>query len=699
MSLTDPQTATDTPASDDVDFEQYWLLLKRQWLPAVNIFAIALCLGVVGSLLQKPSYTAEGKLLIRRDKASSLTGVGKDIKELSPLTQLGNPLKTEAEIILSEPLLNKMVVSLNLRDRSGNLLSGSVVKSQVTVKDVPGTDILKVSYKSPDAKNAALAVNTLMNLYIKNNIQENRAEAASARQFIDKQLPEVEATVSQAETALRQFKEQNRVVNLEEEAKSIVSTTANLEDHIAQAKAKFADTNTRYVTLRQQLGVDPQMAIAISSLSQTPGVQQVLSDIQTVQRDLAVERTRYKSPHPTIERLEKKEANLKTLLQERISQVLVTNTSVPEGNLQASQLKQKLIEQFVAFQAEGLGLASQINSLLKAQAMYKERISRLPLLEQDQRELEQRLKVAQSTYETLLEKFQEVQLTENQNIGNARIIESAAVPQKSSAVKQIILVAGGGIGGLFLAIICIVFLEVRDLSVKTTKEVRKLFKFPLLGVIPLDRESASYAGVLPARDRPQALISESYRSLRTNLKLQHSAQMPKVMIVSSAVPKEGKSTVVANLALSMAQFGRKVLLIDADLRTPAQQTLWNVPWEKGLSDAILEQTPLKLVIQPVMPTLDLLTSGMSVPDSAALLETQKAAELIGLCAQDYDFVIIDTPSLQVASDALLLGKLADGILWVANPNVLTKAEALAAKESLDNSKQAILGLVINGAKS
>lgn len=691
----------------DIDFKKFWLILKRRWLPAAGVFSCVVAGATVFASMQKPVYEAQGKLLFRKPQTSSLIGLDKEggtSGGLDALSLKTNPLSTEIEVIRSVPFVEKTITALNLKTELGEPLKPEALVNQINVTNIPLTDVLEISYQSNNPEESAAVVNKIMNLYIENNILTNRSEAVAAGEFIAKQLPKMEATVRQAEIALRQFKEQNQVVALDEEAKTAVGAIQQLESQITEAQAELADANARTASLQQQVGMNAKESIAVSSLSQSPGVQGVLEQLQQVESDLAVQQTRFVDGHPTIEALKEKRAALNSLLQGRIQQSVGSQTQVSPGNLQIGATREKLAQDFVSSEVQRVGLTNRLASLSKAYSAYKQRLNVLPRLEQTQRELERRLEAAQSTYQILLTRLQEVRVAENQNMGNARVIEFALVPELPSARKKIIIIALGNILGFILAIAIIFILEISDTSIKTLKEARELFDYTLLGSIPFfgrkspnRRKNQEFAiPELPVINIPRSPISEAYRMLQANLKFLSSDKPLKVIVVTSSVPKEGKSTVSANLAAAMAQLGRKVLLVDADMRHPLQHHIWELTNAAGLSDVIVGQAQFEEVVKEVIPKLDVLSAGVIPPNPMALLDSKRMASLIESFAQTYDFVVIDAPPLILAADAITLGKMTDGVLLVTRPGVVDSTSAATAKESLERSGQNVLGLVVNG---
>jgi polysaccharide biosynthesis transport protein len=593
-----------------------------------------------------------------------------------------------------------------LKDKKGKVRDESALHKQISVKNIGGADVLEISATSPDPKEAAAIVNKLMSLYIENNINVNRSQASAARKFLTKQLPDTEAAVRQAEANLRIFKEKNQIVSIEQEAIWAVTVDADIRKKIVETESKLADANAQSAALLSKLGMTSEQAMAVNALSQSPAVQAVLTDLQKIENQLATEQTRFREDHPQIISLQSKKVALKELLQERIQQTIGSQQPVAYNNLQAGLLEQNLISELVKSEVNRLGLSRQVTSLNNVRVTYKQRANILPRLEQDQRELGRILEAAQATYQTLLKKLQEAHVAENQTIGNARIIENASVPKKPSIGKKpIILVLGGGMMGFLLSASIIIFLELRDTSIKNVKEARKLFNYNLLVTIPSfgkteksilhSSQSKKASLTISVRDIPLSPVSEMYWRLQSNLEFISSGKTLKAIVVTSSIPKEGKSTVAANLAVMMAELGHRVLIVDADMRHPSQHHIWELTNEAGLSNILADQVDLQLAAKQVMLNLYVLTSGVSPLNPVALLKSQEMVALIQNCSKNYDFVIIDSPPLIPATDALILGKLADGILLVTRPGVVDAGSAVSAKESLDQSGQNVLGLVVN----
>ncbi|MBE9125344.1 MULTISPECIES: GumC family protein [unclassified Coleofasciculus] len=691
---------------EEIDFQKYWLVLKRRWLAVVGGVGVGVVLAGLVVSREVPVYKAGGTLLFKMDRSDSLTGLTNDLGEFDKLAQKSDPIVTEAEVIQSRPLAEKTVAALNLRDEEGNPLPPEKILGGLDVKPLPGTDVMQISYKSTDPELAAAVVNKLIDVYLANDILINRAKATAAREFISKQLPLVKENVTRADAELRQFKEQNKVVDLQQEAQQTVEVASSLEQNIAQTQARLADSAARSEALRDQVGLNSEAAVALSSLSQSAGVQQVLTELQKVQTQLAVERSRFQEEAPTIKNLREQEERLKSLLEERIAPTLGSQQQVPTDNLQIGKIREDLAEKFVSSEVDRSGLEQQLRVLRKTLTAYKQRSTVLPRLEESQKELERRVTAAQSTYELLLQKLEEARLVENQNVGNVRVISEAVVPKKPAASKKKLILAAGGVAGFLLGIAAAFLLDLIDTSVKTVKEAKELFGYTLLGVIPAFgksgsrrfpfRDSEPTLPRLVTRDLPRSSMAQAYQMLRANLKFLSSDKQIKAIVVTSSVPQEGKSEVCANLAIAMAQVGRRVLLVDADMRYPSQHHFWNLTNALGLSNLLVGETEFNRAVQEVMPGLDVLTSGIIPPNPVAILDSKRMATLMETFSKDYDAVIVDTPPLAGVADAPILGNMADGILLVVRPGVVDSASAKAGKDFLTRSSQNVLGLIANG---
>jgi len=682
---------------EEFDFQRYWLVLKRRWLPASLVFLASLAAAIYYGSTRKPVYQ------------SALTGIGTELGRLEAVNEFGgDPLATQASIIEATPVLQETIKDLDLRTDEGEYISPTALSRALTVEPLETSDIISVAFVGDDPRQSAAIVNQVMENYVEFNVAMNRSEATAAREFVERQLPKAEAEVEQAAEALRRFKTQNQVFALDTETTATVDAVNVLNDQINQTTAALADARTQADLLRGQLNMPLDQALTIDKLSQAPGVQQALVDLQVIQTELASEKTRYTDNHPAVQTLIQQEAALQNLLNRRVAESLGRSVEVSPDQLQMTDLTRDLTSRLAQAEVSRTSLVEQIQALNDARNAYIARAQSFPSLEKQQLELEQRLTAASAAYETLLERLQEAQLAENQQVGSAQIIETAVIPTSAAGSGLGMYLAGGMLGGGLLAIAAAFLLDLVDKSVKTVKDAEALLGYTLLGLIPKfstngeegamrsygDRAGSSPRVVTQGSHYP--FISGAYQMLQANLKFISSDKSLKSLVVTSSIAQEGKSEVCANLAATMAQAGKRVLLVDADLRSPSQHHMWGVLNTVGLSHVLVGEGKLNDALLEVADNLTLLTAGVVPPNPLALLDSERMANIVETLSQQYDYVIFDTPPLAGAADSAVLGKVTSGVLLVLRPRMVDSASVVAAKSLLERADANVLGFIANG---
>jgi polysaccharide biosynthesis transport protein len=744
--------------SPESEIKEYWLVLKRRWPLVAAVIIASVGLSGLALFLRKPEYQATGMLLFKSDRTSSLTKVGEKIGDLESVMREGNPLQTQAIIVNSRPILSKVIDDLHLKDEQGKNLDPESLK--IKVEPILGTDILSVTYLSRRPDLAASVINQVMKAYVENNTQSKREQVFAAGEFINKQLPQTKRELENAAEALRSFKTQNKTIQLTEEATTSIRNIAQIDADMNQAQTTLADLSTQETQIRNELKLSGQEPLEVASLSQIPGVQDILGELQKVQTKLVTEKARYTDEHPTVVNLKNQEANLNALLISRVKQVsgsqkteqvLGAQQKISLGKLQIGKIKEDLVNQFIRLQAQRQGLQSKIKTLSSLRANYKQRVEVLPYLEKQQGYLDRSLLVAQKNYENLMARLEEIQVAERQTIGNAKVIQFAEVPKEPFISKIILLLAAAGIfGGLTLGLASAFFVDVIDKSLKTVKEAERLFGYTLIGLIPAFETKNKLAPANLMKDgisdrvivetSPPTVIHKAYQMLQANLKFSRygeetsavtanlasiaaqtkgqfllvdadtrqqsqphqwvsgnvSHKQARKIVITSSMPGEGKSEVAANLAAVLAQTERRVLLVDADMRQPSQHHIWGLIDSVGLSDVIVNREEFFQCKQTVTKNLSVLTAGILPSNPLALIDCDRMSALIELFSQSYDYIVFDTPPLAGAPDAAVLGRMVDGVLLVVRPGVVNSASANAAKLLLERSEANILGIIANG---
>ena len=713
-------TIVSNTSEEQIDFQKYWLVLKRRWLPATGIFIGMTGIFTLTALSKQPVYEAEAQILIRTDKSSQLIGLEDESGQIEVIGKDSNPIVTEAEILKSRPIIEGAIEQLDLKNDLGELLNHRQIADKLEVKPIVGTDVLQIFYRDSDPELAASIINQVIKVYVEEDTLSNRAAPASALKFIKAELPKVESTVAKAEADLRQFKTQNDIASLSQEAKNNINTIGSLKGETEAIAANLEEINGRFEQLQRNLNMSWEDAVAISSLEES-AVPQLVNELQQVRVDLVNQGDRFSENAPQILSLKEKEAELEALLDRQISSIQggrqIDSLKNKILNIGVNNSDRKMISEFAQLGVERSGLQKKLTALENNLETRQQNLKSLPLLEEQQRELERRVEATQSTYQNLLSRLQETQVAENQNVGNVRIVADAVVPEQPvhSAKRKLVVLVGGVLGVLFGGAVAFL-LDFQDRSIKNSREAEKVFGYPLQGIIPdlgqlaetsnspklQPLNSAGYGNrrdsLVPTveYDLTALRTREAYQMLQANLKFHSIDWNRKAIAITSSVPQEGKSHIAANLAKSLAQIGKRVLLIDADLRKPSQHSILGLSNKVGLSDVLLDEIEPESAVKLAIPNLEVLTAGDTQSNPVPLFHSQKMHTLTETLLRKYDCVILDTPPLNGMADTVILSNIVDGFLLVVRPGVVDYDNAIAAKKLLVNTEKQVFGIVANG---
>jgi polysaccharide biosynthesis transport protein len=703
------------------EIAQYWLVLKRRWLPAALVFALTTAGAAAWTFKQTEIFQAKGQIILKKNNktsallssaAAAATGGG-DLEGLTGST----PVNTQAEILKSLTTIKGALAELKdgkyANRREFKRLDKYSKKfelfmTQLKVSSVKGTDILEITFQDPSKELAQDMVEKIMEVYIRDDQKNQRREAEAARNFVRKELPRIEGEVKSSENELRLFKEKYEIVDLPTESVKAVETITNLNKEITSASAQLAAETSRLEGLKNLFGgKDAQATIQSGLVSESPGLQKSLKELQEIEATIAVQKTRFSDNDPSILALTDKRKALVEILQKRFSQSLVGNKDF-QGKvveMQPSGLQGNLIADFAKSEAQRTSLQKQIQALVYVVDAYKKRMSDLPKLEQQQNSLGRKLETTRTNYKTMLSKLQEIEIAENQTLGNSRVQTHAELPQEPISPKKAQNIAIGGFLGLFLGAATAFMLDAADKRIKTAEEAKALLPgYPVLGQIPLFAGLKQLPKIGKSARTPGKLVmtgsggveSEAFRMLQTNLQFLNADDSLKAIVVSSSQAGEGKSTVAANLAVAVAELGKRVLLVDSDMRKPSQHMIWRQANHEGLSNILTGQCNEQEATTEIHPGVFLITAGVIPPNPVVLIDSVQMTDLIDRWTHSYDLVIIDAPPLTVAADAAMIGAQVAGLLFVLRPNVADKESVQYAGEIIAQSKLKVLGMVLNG---
>lgn len=701
------------PIEEHIDLGRYWHVIKRHWIPATATFAGIVTLSLVAALASKDVYEAKSELLIKPEQ----TGIGEINKSKTESQKTiidKDPIETEAGILGSRTIVEQVIKDLDLKADNGKPLTYKTASKALNVQPKVGTDLLEISYEDEDPDVAIAFVKRAVELYADGYATFNSEEELKNAEFIEQQLPKLEIAVEDAEANLRNFKNRNGISDLAGQTEADIRAVSDIEQQINQVSADLRDVNARYNRLQRQLGLTWQEASAVASLSQSTSVQQTLNELQKVKVELAQQSNVLSDSAPQIISLRQQQADLDALLRREIAsslnpqqQQLANNFNILRlGNLEQGELSQ--LETFADLGLQKEGLEERLSSLRSSYQRYQQRTNLSPQLQEQQRQLERKLKTVTAELENLESRKNQLGILKDYRFDKVRVITNASLAEDPVNPDGKIIVAAGTMMGLLFGTALAFVLDLKDNTIKDTREVENMFAYPLHGVVPdLSLDGNNGQPQLPAAgaNHPERVVSEvsmmplreAYQNIQVNLKLLDSDRQQKVIAVTSSVPQEGKSSVSANLAVARSQCGQRILLIDADMRRPTQHHIWEISNQMGLSEVLQQEVSWSESVQTVMSNLDVLTAGSIPNNPIALLDSSVFLDFIAEVADNYDQVIFDTPPIIGIADTKIIGRVIDGFLFVVRPGVADYGSASAAKKMLDGTKQKVLGVIVNGA--
>ncbi len=651
-----------------------WQILKRRWLPAVITLGAVLGTASVYNFLQTPIYEAKGRISFLNQKPG--------VPEI-PLSLIVR--NTPAQWIKSLPVAKNTRAVLNL-DRTPNQ-----VLENITVQDITNQNILEVSYRDTEQKRAAQVVQQLMAEYLTQDTYFRRQEIMYRQAGLTKQLSGLNNEIKLAEANLKEFKKGFKVTNLQNEEQALTVAIKTLQAESEKAKIQLAKLPDIPKVFKQS-SITSLRAVLASPSSTT---QQILLTLQGVEEKLALEKNKSPQDNQLVTSLQTKQTTLQKQIQQEAEQSLVNSSQFKSQMVQsgASADAQSKLAQSLAQQD---GIEKRMTALQTSISKGQTQVTSLSPQKDQLRLLEQNLQAAQDQYGKTTAELKLFQ-NDNQVVPIAQIVQtpsSQTIAQPSRIHPLWIMLAGLSLGGAVVGI-----LERTDQRLKNAAAVRKLAQYPILGHIPnfSPWTTTKNSALLTTKDdQPE---HEPFRTLRSNLEFLDNQESTQVIVIASAIPQEGKSTVAAHLALTSSQHGQRVLLVDADLHHPRQHELWQVSNSIGLSNLLQDDNQFPESIIEISENLELLPAGLSHPQPSNLFSSPAMAEIFNQWFSLYDLVIVDSTPLNLFTEAITLSKMSDGLMLVASPQILESADFKNAQSLLQKAQLNVLGIVINAVEN
>ncbi len=698
-------------AQYELNLRDYWMVLrKRKWivLSATTLVAVATS-AVTEFAISEKVYETSAR--VKFDRAMNVPGFMAEMVSYSE----GSNITTQAEVIRSVPVMIRAAKKLGVvsKDeeprearRSPEILAKVYgLKGQLSVAQEGSTNILKITAVAGDAEYAARLANAVAEAYREENIASRNRQVDEAKVFVDAQLKTVEERLRESEKALLDFREREGKVFLNEEARQALDNYSHMEtesERLAQIKREAVNQLELLKASLAQPDAGPVRVFSDDVQALIAKLNQKLVDLTTERAALLIN---YTSKHPQVVELD---ARIQSVKREMIQEL--------EAKLRTFSQREAAIRDSIA--------------------RYKERYIGLPKSSLELASLEREVKVNADLYASLKQKHQEFLVKGAERIEEVSIIEPALPPgAPKNAPKGEINFALGALIGMLLGVVLAFVRESLDTSIGTIEDVEAFLKVPVLGVIPredhkkveqtikeafpgpLDPESMELLSRLSPLFDLKGVLAEGYRSLKVNLQFACMDQKVNSLAFASAGLGEGKTTTVINLAITIAQDGRRVLVVDADFRKPAVNTRLGLKREPGLSEILVGNAKWQKVVQtapdlmlgklgfdqilsaPGVDNLSVITSGHLPENPSVFFNSQRIVDLIAEMEENYDLVIFDCPPILPVADAVLIGPKVDGVVLVYQVGRIGRTPLQRAKALLENAQAHIIGVVLSNVSA
>jgi capsular exopolysaccharide synthesis family protein len=580
------------------------------------------------------------------------------------------------------------------------------IRGQMSAEPIRGVDFIQINVQSISPVEAATIANLVADAYQLRNLESARENVTTARSFLENQLDSKKDSLTVVENLVRNFQQAQGIMSLDAETQNLIAMLSTFEAQREQAKITLESTERIRTELISQLQkVEPTLTQQLKE-GVDPQLKQLLA--QKAQKEDQIQKAEFNRKYglrnrPELEPFADKEiSRLKREYQEILNQIEaagvnlqksggVTGTPIEYGR----ELRQRLIDQEVEIEAT----KAKIKSLDETIAQYSRQFDGIPSQSISFARLERRRQSYDKLFSLLDEKYQEALINEQTTMGNVEIVDKAGVPGTPIKPNRPMNLILGILIGLGLGFGVAILLRYMDTTIRSPEDVEKL-GMPVLAFIPefgslgsdLERDQT-----LVTITAPQSPPSESYRTMRTaieNSLRDHGKSL--AVLFSSPAPKEGKSTAIANLAVSAANSGRKVLLVDADLRRPVQHQIFQVEREPGLSNALVGEVPINQAIKKTLVQgLHIIPCGNIPSHPAELLGSSKMEKFVRLVHQYYDLVLFDAPPIIAMADTLVLAKYTDGVVIIVSADQTKTLGLEKAKEMLEANNANLVGVVVN----
>ena len=657
------------------------ILWRRRW---VVLLACVMSLAAGFAYLSRatPLYTSTSRLYVEQ-KGPRIISDSEGV-----MTHSYNYLYTQAELVKSTPILAGAIEGPDIRGlRSfGNATNRiGYLKSALNVTVGKKDEIISVSLESPYPEEAAKVINAVVDAYVTYHGTQKRDTAGEVLKILQKEKSKRDGELTAKLKAMLDFRQEN--VGLAYESKGgniIVERLGRLSNALTAAQLETTDAEATYEATKAMMAAPAQMKQLVEARRATGSYNsgygedaRLRSELSRLQLHLVDLRREVTDTHPTFIVIQEKIGEVERRLCELEKLFAQAELAVAAERLRAARQKEAQIAAFLEKQCEeAKGLNTQI--------------AEFTLLQSD---WEQTKKLC----DILDDRIKEINVTEDTGALNITILEVAKPGDTPTSPRKTRTMAMALALGLMLGVGLALGLDWMDQRIRSAEEVSAVLGTPVLGVVPemRSRESIQTRGRKVASE-PTSHAAESYRTIRTAIYFGAPNGRARTLLITSPAPGDGKSTLVSNLAIAMAQAGQRTLILDADFRKPMQHSVFELERDSGLSSVLAGKGSSDEAIQPSgVEGLDILACGPIPPNPSEMLNSQAFADVLGKLSERYDHILVDSPPVMPVTDARILGATCDLTLLVLRAERSHRKAAERARDGLTSVGAKILGAVVN----
>jgi succinoglycan biosynthesis transport protein ExoP len=693
------------------------LIRRFPWFLAILIA----CVAMAGVMTKRtpPTFKSSLQLLLEPNYQGKTEG-GKGLDDQFADPNIEIDAATQIRLMQSSGILQKAVEKLKPEypDITVEEIKGSLALEQIRDDEQKvATKLIEAQYIGTDGLKTQKVLEAVQQVYLDYNIEQQDERLKRGLKVIREQLKKVNDEVAAAESSLQRFRKTQKVIDPEAQAKLVEDELAKIFQERRTTRAQYEEALARYESTQKQLQSNPQNALVEARLSQSTRYQGILNEIQKTELALAQERLRFTDEAPSVQKFTEQLESQKALLQEEQRRTLgaqaeqvKTQTLLEQG--QRSEIDLDLAAQLVETQTSIVALAARDQVLANKEEELRTDLKRYPGILAEYSRLKPQVELGRQRLQELL--MAEQVLRQEISKGGVvwQVIEEPQIGMQTGPnLKQNLML--GAVVGIMLGAITAFVREAADDSVHTTAELEKQVSLPVLGTTPKLPPAKTKESIIKLPfGKPEVLSPwtvevlqspprwESLDLIYKNIELMNSVSPLKSLMITSALPDEGKSALALGLAMSAARLHKRVLLIDANLRSPSVHKQLNLPNEQGLSTLLASDAslPNQINVQSSGSSyIDILTSGPTPADPAHLLSSPRMLELMAQFEQNYDLVIVDSSPVIGLVDAMITASSCRHVVMVASIGRVTRSHLTQATAML--SRLNLIGVVANGVSN